>query len=354
MMWYADKAAFRAGYVDGTEWDKDSIGVYSIASGYKTKAMGFSAVSLGNKSVASGENAVALGADNIANGNQSIAMGNLTTASGNYSTTMGYISKATGNGSTAIGFITTASGNNSTATGQETIASGFTSTAMGFHTVASGFHSSTMGDGTNARGDNSTSIGYTTLARANSAFTMGMLNDTSDISTSPSTVSSIDRIFQIGNGTSSVNRKNAMTVLRNGNVGIGTISPTTKLCVNGDIAYNNYLGACSDIRYKKDFTPIGHALKSILSIKGFYYFWKQNEFPDLKFSDKRQLGFSAQEIEKLFPEIVMTDANGYKSVDYGRITPVLVEAIKEQQKQINSQQQEIDELKKLVEKLMSK
>jgi trimeric autotransporter adhesin len=42
----------------------------------------------------------------------------------------------------------------------------------------------------------------------------------------------------------------------------------------------------------------------------------------------------------------MTDANGYKSVDYGRLTPVLVEAIKEQQKQINAQQLQIDELKK--------
>ena len=62
--------------------------------------------------------------------------------------------------------------------------------------------------------------------------------------------------------------------------------------------------------------------------------------------DERQIGFSAQEIEKLFPEVVMTDANGYKSVDYGRLTPVLVEAIKEQQKQIDAQQQQIDELRK--------
>ena len=73
----------------------------------------------------------------------------------------------------------------------------------------------------------------------------------------------------------------------------------------------------------------------------------------MEFGDERQLGFSAQEVEKLFPEVVTTDANGYKSVDYGRLTPVLVEAIKEQQKQIDAQQlqvdaqqQQIDELKK--------
>jgi chaperonin cofactor prefoldin len=46
-------------------------------------------------------------------------------------------------------------------------------------------------------------------------------------------------------------------------------------------------------------------------------------------SQDRQIGFLAQEIEKTFPEMVLTDAKGYKSVDYARLTPVLVEAIKE-------------------------
>ena len=81
----------------------------------------------------------------------------------------------------------------------------------------------------------------------------------------------------------------------------------------------------------------------------------------MKFTDTRQIGFSAQEVEKLFPEVVLTDANGYKSVDYGRLTPVLVEAIKELQKQIDTllihdseQKIQIDELKKLVEQMIKK
>ena len=41
MMWYADKAAFRAGYVDGVQWDKDNIGKWSIATGRNTTASGF-------------------------------------------------------------------------------------------------------------------------------------------------------------------------------------------------------------------------------------------------------------------------------------------------------------------------
>ena len=75
----------------------------------------------------------------------------------------------------------------------------------------------------------------------------------------------------------------------------------------------------------------------------------------MDFSDDRQIGFSAQEVEKLFPEIVVTDATGYKSVDYGRITPILVEAVKEQQQQIDElkkeqlqMQQQMAELKKMI------
>lgn len=74
----------------------------------------------------------------------------------------------------------------------------------------------------------------------------------------------------------------------------------------------------------------------------------------MQFGNERQIGFSAQEVEKLFPEIVMTDARGYKSVDYGRLTPILVEAVKEQQNQINAQQEQINELKKMIETLLTK
>lgn len=142
-----------------------------------------------------------------------------------------------------------------------------------------------------------------------------------------------------------------MRIKGSGNVGIGTASPSQKLHVAGNICATGTIGACSDIRYKKDFTSIRKPLQSILSLNGFYYNWKRGEFPGMHFTSNRQLGFSAQQVEKLFPEVVMTDDNGYKSVDYGRLTPVLVEAMKEQQQQINTLQEQIDELKKIVKKL---
>ncbi|MBK8495244.1 MAG: tail fiber domain-containing protein [Chitinophagaceae bacterium] len=64
------------------------------------------------------------------------------------------------------------------------------------------------------------------------------------------------------------------------------------------------------------------------------------------FTDAGQIGFIAQEVEKVFPELVVTCKDGYKAVDYSKITPVLLEAIKDQQKQI-------DELNRKVEKLIS-
>src|SRR6476659_1471931 len=54
MMWYPDKAAFRTGYVMGSEWDKDSIGIYSVAAGFGAKATGNTSISLGNATNASG------------------------------------------------------------------------------------------------------------------------------------------------------------------------------------------------------------------------------------------------------------------------------------------------------------
>lgn len=93
--------------------------------------------------------------------------------------------------------------------------------------------------------------------------------------------------------------------------------------------------APSDRRYKKNFTAIDQALNKVLQLDGLYYNWRVDEFPTKKFTTEQQMGFIAQDIEKLFPEMVHTDEAGYKSVNYGKLTPVLVEAIKEQQVQID-------------------
>ncbi len=124
------------------------------------------------------------------------------------------------------------------------------------------------------------------------------------------------------------------TMLKNCFVGIGTIAPTAALHVVGNICYTGGIGACSDARYKKNFNPIENALQNVLKMNGLTYNWRVEEFPDQKFTTEKQIGFIAQDLEKIYPELVITDKNGYKSVDYAKLTPILVEAMKEQQKKI--------------------
>jgi hypothetical protein len=142
-----------------------------------------------------------------------------------------------------------------------------------------------------------------------------------------------------------------LIVKADGRVGINEPSPSEALHVDGNICYTGLIGACSDKRYKKDIARITGSLDKILEMRGITYRWKQEEFPHRDFDDKTHLGFIAQEVEELCPEIVMTDDNGYKSIDYSRLTPVLVEAIKDQQNQIEAQQEQITSQQIQIDKL---
>lgn len=132
-----------------------------------------------------------------------------------------------------------------------------------------------------------------------------------------------------------------------GNVGIGTNNPTAKLQVNGDIIANSIAGS-SDIRYKTNIRSVDNALNKVKALRGVYFNWDQKSFPNKDFSDKTELGFIAQEVEKVLPEVVSKDSSPdeYRSVKYDKIVALLVEAIKEQQKQIDSLKTQVKKLKK--------
>ncbi|CAB5226341.1 Intramolecular chaperone auto-processing domain containing protein [uncultured Caudovirales phage] len=126
----------------------------------------------------------------------------------------------------------------------------------------------------------------------------------------------------------------------NGNVGIGTASPTVKLDVNGNTRISGSLTTTGDInaegdvtafttsdeRLKNNITPITSALEKIDRITGVEYDWNT----DLQ--SKRtghDIGVLAQEIEAIIPEAVTTREDGYKAVNYEKIIPLLIQAIKE-------------------------
>ncbi len=103
LMFYPGKAAFRAGFVGGTQWDDANVGYYSTAMGASTTARGYYSTALGIGTTASGISSTALGNSDTASGSFSTAMGNFTTASGSYSTAMGAYTTASGGYSFAAG-----------------------------------------------------------------------------------------------------------------------------------------------------------------------------------------------------------------------------------------------------------
>ena len=127
------------------------------------------------------------------------------------------------------------------------------------------------------------------------------------------------------------------------NLGIGTSSPDYKLHVIGDIAYTGNIYDVSDVRLKENITPLEGAIDKISSLHGIYFNNRGES------ADEREVGVIAQEVEKVLPEVVSEDADGYKSVDYSKLTPLLIEAVKEQQVQIEMLQAEIADLKTKVE-----
>ncbi|HVF56865.1 MAG TPA: tail fiber domain-containing protein [Pyrinomonadaceae bacterium] len=74
-MWYATKAAIRAGQINGTQWDDANIGLYSTAFGENVRALGDNSIAMGRNSVAAGSRTVAIGERNTATGYASVALG---------------------------------------------------------------------------------------------------------------------------------------------------------------------------------------------------------------------------------------------------------------------------------------
>jgi Chaperone of endosialidase len=149
------------------------------------------------------------------------------------------------------------------------------------------------------------------------------------------------RIFNGGAET------NGITIKENGFIGMGTITPTVRLQVNGDIIANSIAGS-SDARFKTNITSIQDPLAKVMKLRGVNFDWNQTLFPDRNFPATRSMGFIAQEVEQVIPEVVQSEKNAdtYKAVHYDKVVALLVEAIKEQQGQIQQLQKQVKQLKK--------
>lgn len=354
MMWYPGKGAFRAGRVNGSEWDKDFIGYNSFSVGVSNIAMGYASTAIGSGTIASGIDAFASGGASVASGDNSSALGYSTVASGIKSTAMGDDTRATGNSATAMGYNTTASGSASIA------------------------------------------IGNSTTSRAYASLALGQFNDSIASSSQFSWVAT-DPLFIIGNGISNVSRNNAITILKNGKMGINTSTPLAGLHIvaidnsfdqsirlesalgpssfcnilydgslkfrtsdatatyqwrdntsntrmqltsTGNLSIDGVLTQNSDIRLKKNIVPLQNSLHKIIQLNGYQYNWQ-----DANRGSALQSGVLAQEVEKQMPELVVTDAEGDKAVNYNGLIPYLIESVKELKKENEELKKEIKLLK---------
>jgi hypothetical protein len=106
---------------------------------------------------------------------------------------------------------------------------------------------------------------------------------------------------------------------------------------------NAYAGAFlynSDARLKESVTALKNGLSKVLALRPVSFTWKEEAV-----NEGGDIGFIAQEVEKIVPEVVHTDADGIKSVDYPKLVPILVKAIQEQQADNDRHQREIDALR---------
>jgi len=231
MYYDKSKGAFRAGAVDGDQWDEAGVGDYSVAMGFNSEANGLYSVGMGFNSAASGESAIAIGRFSLASGTGSFAAGADATSN------PGIGPKASNRGSIAMGVNTISSGEAAVATGFGSSASGFSSFAIGEETVASGDNSFAGGYGSQATRSESVAIGMQAIANADKSVAIGnnvtantfnevvfgrynttaTLNKTSWSASNP--------LFTVGNGSGTNNTNNAFQILKNGDASLdGTLT----------------------------------------------------------------------------------------------------------------------------------
>ena len=158
-------------------------------------------------------------------------------------------------------------------------------------------------------------------------------NSSGSSATNAVSFSTSNTAFVIGNGTASNAKSDAFKVMFNGDT---TVS--NDLTVSGDVVIS------SDARLKSNIVSLGSTLPKLLQIDGKSYEMK----------GKQKIGVLAQEIKEVFPELVTKDDNEMLAVNYQGLVPVLINALKEQQSEIDrlkEQEKKINRLEKILLKL---
>ncbi len=234
-------------------------------------------------------------------GNYSVAFGRNTTASGTASAAFGQNNDVNGENSFSIGTANDVAGDNSFSVGSNNIVSRHGSIAFGSGNTIEQNADGALAGGLNtvARGQYSASFGNGNSSQSQCSFYVGRFaNVTGDQVAWVAT----DPLIVAGNGTGSGATNDAMVLLKSGGLYLD-------------------LTLFENQKSYKNSKSINKSLDNILLLDALSY----------QTDDKTTFGFDANELEKIYPELVSNNTNGGKSISYTRFTPVLVQSIKEQQ-----------------------
>jgi hypothetical protein len=113
-------------------------------------------------------------------------------------------------------------------------------------------------------------------------------------------------------------------------------------------------GSPSDRRLKENIQPLTGALSKVMQLQGCTFDWKEDSIEHTMVEMREDIGFIADEVRNVFPEMVREGGDGYLALRDRGFSAILVEAMKEQQKQIEDQKTEISELKSMINMLVNK
>ena len=317
----------------------DNIGQFSV--GWSVRATGNRAFASGHRTVASGSDAVAMGNWSYATGDSTISLGKENWAEGASTVAIGFKNHAAGGGSVALGQENVSWGTTNFTSGYQNVA-GDTSagvgtagsaTAMGYRTVASGRSSMSANKYTNAINQASTSLGLGTTADNFGMLAVGVNNAAGigDTTIDPDNYGG----YYYSDGQYTGSNPGVAFVVGNGDINSSTgdagSNPSNAFIVNydGSATLAGDLTVNSDDRLKSNIESLGNTVSKLSLIDGKSYTMKSND-------QVEKIGLLAQEVQKAFPELVKQsgDEEGTLSVNYQGMIPVLINAIKEQQQQI--------------------
>jgi hypothetical protein len=160
-----------------------------------------------------------------------------------------------------------------------------------------------------------------------------------------------------------VNNAEKMRLRYDGRLGIGTSSPTQELYVNGSAYIYGYLYVTdgiydysSDMRLKTDLGTIEAPLEKVKALRGFHYIPNDLAVSLGQKNNSQTIGLSAQDVEQILPELVALapidlgegniskSGENYKTINYSKLVPLLVEAIKEASSKIDALEARVAQL----------